>query len=204
MTASDEITRWIDGLADGDDLAAQMIWEKYFDRLVRYARRKLEKMPRRAVDEEDVALSAMHSFCDGMARGKFESVHDRDDLWKLLLTITARKAVAQMRRHHTRKRGGGSVRGESVFVRADNADGREIGIGEVLGDAPTPELAAMVAENCDEMLNRLEDERLREIALKKLEGYTNDEIAEQLGCVRRSVERKLERIRSRWSREAEQ
>jgi len=204
MTASDEITRWIDGLADGDDLAAQAIWEKYFDRLVNYARRKLEKMPRRAVDEEDVALSAMYSFCEGMAQGKFESVHDRDDLWKLLLTITARKAVAQMRRHHTQKRGGGQVRGESVFVKTDNAEGREIGIGEVLGDAPTPELAAMVAENCEEMLGRLDDEKLREIALKKLEGYTNDEIAEQLGCVRRSVERKLERIRSRWSREAEQ
>jgi DNA-directed RNA polymerase specialized sigma24 family protein len=196
----EEVTQWINKLGRGDPRAAQILWEKYFDRLVNFARRKMEGIPRRASDEEDVALSAMHSFCQGMAKHRFDQVNDREDLWKLLITITARKACAQRRRQFTEKRGGGQVRGESVFLRADPGEGRDEGIGAVLGEEPTPELACMVAEDCRRMLDGLEDETLRQVALLTLEGYNIQEIAEELGCVRRTVDRKLERIREKWSR----
>src|SRR5262249_48825314 len=39
---------------------------------------------------------------------------------------------------------------------------------------------------------------LRRIALRKLEGYTNKEIAGEIDATERTVERKLERIRARW------
>ncbi len=200
MSAADELTQWISKLSDGDERAAEVIWEQYFQKLVTYARRKLDGMPRRAVDEEDVALSAMHSFCRGMQGGRFEKVDDREDLWKLLVTITARKACAKRRHHHAQKRGGGQVRGESVFVRVDD-EGRDGGIAQFLGREPTPEVALMVTENCEQLLAALGDEKLRQVALYKLEGFSNEEIAEKLGCVRRSVERKLERIREKWSQE---
>ena len=183
--------------------AAQVLWEKYFAKLVRYARRKLDGMPCRAADEEDVALSAMNSFCRGMAGHRFDEVNDREDLWKLLVTITARKACKQRRLHYADKRGGGAVRGESIFLRVDDGDDRDQGIGQVLGEEPTPELANMVAEDCRIMLDSLGDETLRQVALLTLEGYNTQDIAEKLGCVRRSVERKLERIREKWSRERE-
>lgn len=70
----------------------------------------------------------------------------------------------------------------------------------MLGEEPTPELACMVAEDCRLMLDGLEDETLRQVALLTLEGYNIQEIAEKLGCVRRTVDRKLERIREKWSR----
>ena len=60
-------------------------------------------------DEEDAALSAFNSFCDGAARGKFPQLADRDDLWRLLVVITARKAMAQANRNARLKRGGGRV-----------------------------------------------------------------------------------------------
>ena len=63
MSANEEVTQWIAKLHDGDDEAVAVIWERYFDKLVKYARRKLDGTPRRHADEEDVALSAMHSFC---------------------------------------------------------------------------------------------------------------------------------------------
>jgi len=195
--AAAEITVWIDKLGHGDEQAAQQIWEAYFDRLVRLARRKLEGMPRRAADEEDVALSAMHSFCRAAAGGRFPRLNDRTDLWKLLVTITARKAYAQMKKGKAAKRGGSAVRGESVFVRSE--DNQDFGIDQVLGEEPTPELANMLAESCDQMMKSLEDETLRQVATYKLEGYSNEEIAEKLDCVTRTVERKLERIRSIWS-----
>jgi len=202
MAQSDDITRYLGELAEGDERAAAEIWEAYFTRLTHLARRKLEAMPRRAVDEEDVALSAMHSFCQGMQAGKFSNLAGRDELWKLLVTITIRKAYGHLRRSKAEKRGGGGVRGESVFVKTDESDSGPGG-GGLAGAAvsePTPEMVNMVAENCERLLSLLGDEQLREIARYKLEGYTNDEIAEKIGIVRRSVERKLARIREKWSR----
>ena len=145
---AEEVTQWIVQLAKGDQQAAGMLWEAYFDKLVRFARRKLGGIPCRAADEEDVALSAMHSFCRGMADHRFEDIGDREDLWKLLVTITARKVCAQKRRHFAEKRGGGAVRGESAFLDAAPDEENEQGIGRVLGREPTPELANMVAEDC--------------------------------------------------------
>ena len=64
---------------------------------------------------------------------------------------------------------------------------------------PAPEFIAQVAEECERLLSALDDAELRSIALWKTEGYTNDEIASELGCVLRTVERKLQTIRRRWS-----
>jgi DNA-directed RNA polymerase specialized sigma24 family protein len=197
--ASEEITQWINQLGHGDQQAAQMLWQQYFDKLVRYARHKLDGIPRREADEEDVALSAMQSFCRGMAAHRFHELADRQDLWKLLLTLTARKACAQKRRHYADKRGAGAIRGESVFREAAADQSADRGIGQVLGTEPTPELAHMLAEDCHRLLDSLGDETLRRVAIWTLEGYGPAEIAAKLGCVRRSVERKLERIREKWS-----
>jgi DNA-directed RNA polymerase specialized sigma24 family protein len=200
VPAADEVTLWIRQLSQRDGQAAEAIWNQYFQRLAYFARRKFDKLPCRVADEEDVALSALNSFCRGAASGRFPQLADRQDLWRILLTIASRKVGAQMRRQGAGKRGGGKVRGESVFQRRDGDDplGRDVGIGQVLGREPTPELACMVAEDCQRLLEALGDETLRQIAISKLEGYTNDEIAERMGCVTRTIERKLERIREKW------
>ncbi|NLS93693.1 MAG: RNA polymerase subunit sigma-70 [Planctomycetaceae bacterium] len=200
--ASDEVTCWFHGLAKGDEAAAEEVWRHYYEKLVRFARGKLAEGQRRAADEEDVALSAFHSFCRGAAAGRFPQLEDRHDLWKLLVTITARKAAHQIRRDMQQKRGSGSVRGESVFVGAGDSD-RAFGIGNMLGTEPTPEFAVMAAEECEHLLEALPDEQIRQIALWKLEGFTNEEIAEKLDCAPRTVERKLQRIRDLWGREGE-
>jgi len=192
---SEMISQWLLHLAEGDNDAAQSIWNDYFGKLVNLARRKLGGIPNRDYDEEDVAISAMNSFYRGMAQHKFGHVHNRDDLWKLLVTITVRKATARRRSYFAQKRGGGRVRGESIFGYQEDEQG---GLACVLGTEPTPELAADVAENCRQMLDQLQDETLRQVALWILEGYRTEEIATKLGCVRRTVERKLERIREIW------
>jgi DNA-directed RNA polymerase specialized sigma24 family protein len=196
---SEQVSSWVLHLADGDEEIARKIWNEYFGRLVRLARRKLDGMPLRDLDEEDVALSAMNSFYHGMVQQKFGNVKNREDLWKLLVTITARKATAKLRRHYAQKRGGGSIRGESVFGQQEELNRN--GIGNVLGTEPTPELALAVVENCQILLDKLGDETLRQIALLTLEGHRTEEIAVKLGCVRRTVERKIERIREIWSEE---
>ncbi|MGD9127261.1 MAG: ECF-type sigma factor [Planctomycetia bacterium] len=193
-----DVTQWISQLGHGNPEAAEAIWQAYFGRLVNYARRKLDGVAKRSADEEDVALSAMYSFCRGMEAGRFEKVDDREDLWKLLVTITARKACAQRRHNMAAKRGGGRVRGESFFGSPD--DSQNYGIGEILGSEPTPELSAKVVDDCHALLDELGDETLRQIALLTLEGYRTAEIAKKLDCVPRTIERKLARIREKWER----
>jgi DNA-directed RNA polymerase specialized sigma24 family protein len=196
----DDVTQWLTQLAEGDELAAQRIWERYHERLLHLARKKLRRSRRRAADEEDAVLSAFHGFCRGAASGRFPQLADRDDLWKVLMTLTARKAASHLRRELAAKRGGGKVRGNSVFKKDDSTTGTG-GIDQVLGEAPTPEFAVLVTEECEHRLDELGDESLRRIALLKLEGCGNQEIAEELGCGLRTVERKLKRIRARWERE---
>ena len=197
MKEPGDVTNWIAQAAQGDEAAVEGIWQRYFEKLVSLARKKLERVPRRAADEEDVALSAMQSFCRGVRDGRFPQLGDRHDLWKLLVTITVRKAVAQMRSEHARKRGGGHVRGESVFI--PNGDVENLGgISQIISEEPTPEFACQVAETCGLMLERLGDEELKTVALYKMQGYSNEEISEELDCAVRTVERKLARIRQLW------
>ena len=194
------VTHWIGALKVGDAEAAQRLWERYFDALVRLARAKLGALPRCEADEEDIALSAFHTFCQGAARGRFPRLDDRYGLWRLLVTITVRKALAQSERQSRKKRGGGRVHGKSVLAGGDS-DVWEAALEQVVGREPTPAFAAMVADECRRLLEALGDEGLRRIALLRMEGYSDPEIAATLGCGLRTVGRKLELIRKSWLRE---
>jgi DNA-directed RNA polymerase specialized sigma24 family protein len=197
------VTRRIGDLRAGDGAAAAALWERYFDRLVRLARKRLGGRAGGAEDEEDAALSAFESFCAGLARGRFTELDDRDDLWKLLVVITARKAAAQVDRAGALKRGGGWNRLDPAHSDPGSVSEGNFGLlADLVGHEPTPEFAAMVAEETRNRLGRLEDRQLRQIALDRMEGYTTDEIADRLGCARRTVARRLDLIRQIWSEEA--
>jgi DNA-directed RNA polymerase specialized sigma24 family protein len=106
------------------------------------------------------------------------------------VVLTARKAFDLQAREHRQKRGG-----------ADGAAGAA-GLERVLGREPTPEFAAQAADELRALLDRLGEPQLRSIALWKMEGYTNAEIAERLGCAPPTVERRLRLIRSVWAADA--
>jgi DNA-directed RNA polymerase specialized sigma24 family protein len=197
------VTRRIGDLKAGDGEAAAALWNRYFDRLVRLARKRLGGRAGGVEDEEDAALSAFESFCAGLARGRFTELGDRDDLWKLLVVITARKAAAQLDRRRALKRGGGWTRLDPAHMGPEGGSECDLGLlAELVAHEPTPEFAAMVAEETRLLLGRLEDGELRQIALDRMEGYTTPEIAERLGCARRTVARRLDLIRQIWSEEA--
>src|SRR5262245_47850351 len=115
MVPDDSVTDWLNELRAGDPQAAQPLWEHYFNHLERIARRLLARMPRRAADEEDVALSAFASLCSGLLNGRYPALRDREDLWSLLVVITERKALRLIKGERREKRGGGRVRGDSVL-----------------------------------------------------------------------------------------
>jgi RNA polymerase sigma factor (sigma-70 family) len=156
----------------------------YFERLVQLARRRLQDLPGMANYDEDLALRSFYSV--------YRRVRDperplqlagRDDLWRLLAARTISRAIDLIRRHRP-----GEVPGE------DNLE-------QLLTREPTPEEAAATADECRRLLGLLEEPELRQIALWKVEGYTNEEIASRLDCVPRTVERKVRRIRLLWQHE---
>ncbi|HEV3261787.1 MAG TPA: ECF-type sigma factor [Gemmataceae bacterium] len=199
MGSTGSVTYWIERLKAGEPAAAQQLWEGYFDRLVRLARARLAAAPRRAADEEDAALSAFDSFCRGAAEGRFPRLHDRDDLWQLLVLLTARKASNMVRDERRLRRGGGKVWNASALPRRGSPQGPAL--ADVAGREADPEMAAQMAETCRELLGRLGDATLQEIAMWKMEGHTNEEIAAKLGRSVGTVERKLHLIRVIWEAE---
>ena len=193
MSPDGSVTHWVGLLQAGDPAAAQQLWERYFRRLVGLARTKLQGKPRGVADEEDVALSAFDSFCRSAEQGRFPRLTDRDSLWRLLVTITARKAAHQARDAGRQKQGGGAVRLAGAAA--------ELALEQLSDREPSPEFAAEVADECQRLLGRLADPELETAALMKMEGYTVEEIAGRLGCAPRSVKRKLALIRTIWEKE---
>jgi DNA-directed RNA polymerase specialized sigma24 family protein len=188
MTAEGSVSKHIDLLKSGDHAAARHLWQRYFGRLVRLARRKLPHSARRAADEEDVALAAFMRFCQRAEQGRLPAVRNRDDLWRILVTLTVRMAIDQVRGEERQKRGGRT----SEARRAADPD-------QLAGRDTNPEFIVQVAEECQRRLAALDDEELKLIAVWKTEGYTNEEIASELGCVLRTVERKVQAIRRQWT-----
>jgi len=186
------VSRWISDLKAGDSLALQPLWDRYYATLVERARAKLRALggSKAVNDEEDLALSAFQSLYQGVREGRFPRLEDRDDLWRLLVHLTACKAVDQHRAENRQKRGGGRIINEDEGNALD----------QIIGTEPSPEFAAMVAEEYRRRLDELGDEILKRIAELKLACYSNDEIRQQLDCSLRTVTLRLELIRKIWQK----
>jgi DNA-directed RNA polymerase specialized sigma24 family protein len=134
----------------------------------------------------------LDSFCRHAAHGRFPQLEDRDDLWKLLFTITKRKAAMQVKHELRRKRGGGRVHGGSEVLSSLN---------NTAAPEPTPESALQLVEEMRRLLDELQDETLTRVAIMKMAVHTNAEIAAENRVSVRTIIRKLEVIRSIWSNE---
>ena len=193
------ISEWIAGLKAGEHEAARCVWNRYASRLVEVAHDRLGGLPRRIVDEEDLALSAFRSLCSGAAAGRFPRLSGRDELWWLLLAITRRKATDLKRRDAVASGGPRVLAATDLGGQNDERPG--FCFDEMASPELSPEVAAILAEEQRRLLNLLRDERLRLVALWRIEGCSVREIAGRLGIGTRSVERKLRLIREKWARE---
>jgi DNA-directed RNA polymerase specialized sigma24 family protein len=187
MSPDGSVTTWIHALTAGDADVAQHLWERYFQRMVELARNKMRASVSRAADEEDVALSAFHSFCVAATEQRFPRLANRDDLWQVLVMLTARKALDQ-RKYESRKK-----RADSTTRPLD-----DIALETIIGSDPDPAFAALVADEFRALLDKLDEPQLKHIAIRKLEGHTNEEIADELRCTVRTVGRRLAMIRDLW------
>ena len=177
------------------DLAARLIWRRYFRDLLELARNNLDRRIRRREDEEDVLQSMYKSFCLRQQRGEFD-LSGRDALWNLLVTITLRKARNAAKKQMRERR---NVAREVTVADRDDPDSAHWALEQMDAAGPSPAEAVLLNEALERRLEALSDPELRRIALLRLEGYTNRELADMHGCTERSIERRMERIRSKWT-----
>jgi DNA-directed RNA polymerase specialized sigma24 family protein len=200
MSSEGSITRWIAELELGrTEEAQEELWRRYFHRLIGLAKMKLGETPRMAADEEDVAAAALCSFFTGVAQGRFPALRDRNDIWPLLAKITAHKALDQQRYLLAEKRGGGRVRGDSAMT--EPADSKSPWPVAFMDEELSPDHLAALSEQCARLMALLPDDQLRQITRRRLEGYTNAEIAKEIGVIERTVERRVHLVRSLWNEE---
>lgn len=180
------VSQLIPALMEGNRQAMQKLWERFFQSLVLLARSRI-KPARRVAGSEDIALEVFLEFCDCLASPdaamRFPQLQTRDHLWKLLACFTVRTAF-----DHNQKQ----IRRNKI-VCGESALGDE-GFALFASREPAPEFTAAVQE----LLDRLQEDSLRIVALCKMEGFTNTEIARQMDCSPSTVERKLRAIRSIW------
>lgn len=183
------VTGWLTQLRVGDEIAATRLWEYLQPRLVEFGRRRIQAADSACYDEDDVAQSAFHALCSAMQAGKYEDVADRGELWQLLATIALNKVRKRIVYSSAKRRGGGAT---------------SLGTGPLEGIESgewSAEQRAVMQEECERLLSVLQRDEVKQVALLRIEGHTNEEIAELLGCTRRSVQRRLEFIRSVWSQD---
>jgi RNA polymerase sigma factor (sigma-70 family) len=190
------VTFHLDAMKAGDESAVEEIWARCFAMIARVAQQQMKGANKRFADEEDIAASVFESLFFGAIEGKFPDVTNRDSLWRLIVVMTRRKAADYIAHEKRLKRGGGNVRGDSIGP-GDNGTG--IGVFDnFVSKQPTPESIAIVEEQTAQLLNLLPDDEHREIAVLRLQGLSNAEIATQLALSIRTIERRVKQIRSAW------
>jgi RNA polymerase sigma factor (sigma-70 family) len=187
--------RWqqlIQGLRAGDAQATRAFWDQYGGLLQKVAERHLAGGLRRRVGPEDVVQSACRTFLRRAKGGEFR-LEDSEGLWRLLCAITLTKIREQARYHLRQKRG----LDQETPLEAPAGDSG--GNFQLAAPGPTPAEAAEFADQFQQLLAALDEEERRIVDLK-LQEFTHEEVAEQLGCSERTVRRVIKRVQARLAR----
>ncbi len=197
MSNQSTVTQWIGQLKDGSDDAAGKLWSHFLQRLTRLVSDRLRTSSKSVADEEDVVLDTCQACFHALKEGRYHDVNSRQDLWKLLAVIAERKAIDQIRRS---KKGIDGIRADISFITICGHSSVSDGFQQLPCSEPTPEFAAIIADDIRMQLEKL-DEQQAQVAILKLQGFKNREIAAQLGRSIPTIERYTRLIRETWKNE---
>lgn len=189
----------IAGIGADDDHAATDLWNRYFQRLGTYAKKKIFPRLLRHFDEDDIANSTFMALVKGLRESRFDKVTNRDELWQMMTIIASRKIANATKFFDRQKRGGGKVKGESVF-----GESGIYSVADMVSHVFSENEYDQFEKICDELLCGISDERTRQVAVLRLQGYSIAEIAEKLGVAPRTIDRELALIREFWNESLEE
>lgn len=192
------ITRLVLDVRDGSNSAATLLWDHFASKLYRLAETRLRNQAGMC-GSDDIALDAFYSFLKGQQNGRFSDLTTRDQAWKMLAVIVIRKAINALRYEHRQRRNRASTTSQATVDLAAQANPAEEAQWLCIHEG-----SHSLNEIMEELLSKLDDSQLRQIAIDKLYGYTNQEIARKQACSLATVERRLRLIRARWEGEVMQ
>ena len=130
---------------------------------------------------EDIVQSVLRTVFRRTAEGELQFEH-RGELWRLLETVTRHKILKHAEYHRAKKRTPTAEEdrdADALFARTPTAD----------QEAVAKDLVAKILEGLDQTYS--------EILSLLQAGHSERAIAERLGCTRRAVTTKIDRLRKR-------
>lgn len=191
------VSHWLEGMKNQDQESIRKLWDRYFDKLVTIARTKMPSDANPISDEEDIAMSVFCALNNAAANNRLNELTNRNELWALLLTITQRKIINAHRYNSAQKRNTMRTQNETDMNSAF-ASTQIFNMDLLASQDPTPETLSILNEQFRSLIEQLNDVKLQKIAIKKMEGYKNEEISRDIGVALRTTERKLKVIRKHW------
>lgn len=166
----------------GDEEAWTQLFEKCYPKIVRAARRKLNRPTGAIGTSSDIANEVLQSLAV-----KFSNIdiYTINGLQAFLIKSAERKVADELRHHLALKRGGGLVR---PLGDADDTIGLEHA-----ASGPTPSQVVVASEEKQLILDKSGENR--EVVEMKLTGMNNAEVAENTGWDLRKVQRFFKELR---------
>ncbi len=192
VSTSHSVTAWIESLKQGDPTAAEAIWTRFIARVKAMAHDKIQNVPARFGDHDDLAQNVFAAVFDGIQNDRFRQIDSREDLWQILAMVTARRSADLWR-----KAVSSSESGESAIVRPDS--GANASFADIMGQVSDELLVDSIGLAGSELMQSLEP-KLQSVAMLRFKGHSNREIAEQIGRSVKTVERYMKMIREKWDR----
>jgi RNA polymerase sigma-70 factor (ECF subfamily) len=170
----------------GDQDAARQIVDRYLDRLLTLARRRISQRLASRVDPEDIVQSVFRTFFGRVKDGQFVFA-DQDDLCKLLMRITLHKTLRQVAYHKAAKR--------DPNMETPHGEHHHEQLMALFDEEPTQEATVAFLDQLEHFLAQLRPQE-REILEMRLQGNSNEEIASKLGIYDRKIRRVIEHVRA--------
>lgn len=195
MSSTTSILKLIEASRAGGD-HSELLWTRYTPRMQRLANGWIRRMSGHPVRNGNSELDeAFESFYQSLVSGRYSELRGSDELWRLLAVIAMRRVVKSSQSEADQQEG----LSEDRIDRLDASLSTDTELFEDL-DLP-PDFSAGMAVECRRLLRLLDDPELEALVLWKLEGFTNDEIAEHMGRTRRTIQRMLRLVRQIWEAE---
>lgn len=207
MTRDDEKLRaWLNRAVEGDEEGIEQLWRFFYPRLRAAVSRRIATMPRLAGEESDLTSKSLHGFLCHVLRSPDLDLTDLNSVWKLLRVVALRHINDVAKNRFSQKRGGlVSTTSLSQSIpgnrRATRPDGSQYSLVDELQDpsALDPGKSVLFDDLLEHLLSKLESEKVRQIVLMRLGGYSNGEIAELMKVSIRTIQRQIKELEQVWT-----